>query len=331
MPASAQLIKGYLPVRLKLGENDETFFYVREHQGRKNNNNNNKQGATLFVANAPIVPGISTKILLQSIFGRYAEIARVSVVPNPRQSQQQDISSSEVCASWSDKVSDPSFLPPIYSEGKYAHVLFESSKTLKKTMNALHEVMNDPRNKKGGLTLERIEIQTLADETVNQYRRNFNKQSGLEESDNEEEERQSGVLAVAQRYRQSCRLLSRAKLIEECNEVMAAYEQAEEKKRQAQEALKEQPDEDGFVTVSYSSGAVTDELEESMAPNSMRRKGNKRSRKKKEATGSSELQDFYRFQRRQNKRRSLEDLRTQFEEDLKKVKRMKETDRYRPF
>jgi ribosomal RNA-processing protein 7 len=339
MPTPASQIKGYLPVRLKLGEEDESFFYIREHHGGQSGTT--KQGCTLFVANAPIVPGISTRILLKSLLGRYEDITRVSVVPNPRQTESEERSS--VCASWSDKVQNPSFLPPIYSEGKYAHVVFASFKAMKKTLQAMHDVMRQKENKPG-LTLERIEIQTLADESANQHRKNQKKilgqeEDGDDESDDEDDDevddhKQTGILAVAQRYQRSCTRLSRAELLEECNAVMTAYEKAEEDKRRAQAAAKEQPDGDGFVTVSYSTAVGSKaELEESNTASAThsRRKGNKRNRKKKEAAGSSELGDFYRFQRRDNKKRSLADLRTQFEEDLKKVKRMKEEHHYRPF
>lgn len=334
MPATAPQIKGYLPVRLKLGEKDETFFYIREHQGGKSTTS--KQGCTLFVANAPIVPGISTKILLRSLLGRYEDISRVSVVPNPRQAQSEERRSSNVCASWSDKVQDPSFLPPIYAEGKYAHVVFVSPKAMKKTLQGMHDIMLE-KDEKPGVTLDRIEIQTLMDESANQYRLNQKKLLGhLDEDEDDEidDDQQTGILAVAQRYRKCCNRLSRAQLLEECNYVMGEYEEAEEQKRRTQQAAKEEPDDEGFVTVSYSTavGSKAD-LEEggSSGLTHGRRRGNKRNRKKKEGTGSSELKDFYRFQRRENKKRTLEDLRTQFEEDLQKVKRMKEEHHYRPF
>ena len=122
--------------------------------------------------------------------------------------------------------------------------------------------------------------------------------------------------------------------MEECNRVMTEYEEAEEAKRRAQEAAKAQPDDDGFVTVSYSTAVGSKaELEQSMTATtpSRRRSGNKRSRNNKKNIGSSELKDFYRFQRRENRKRTMDDLRQQFEEDLKRVKRMKEEKQYRPF
>jgi ribosomal RNA-processing protein 7 len=361
---------------------DETFFFVREHRGKDSssdtvtNTAKSGTGSTLFVANAPVVPAISTKVLLKSIFGRFADVLRVTVVQNPRaaaatveegeQSSLSTINSSSAFF-WSENNDyfHPTFLPPILSsnEGKYAHVVFASTKEMKKAKKALEDLMSDRRHRKSSkktkkddheeenilpaLELDRIEIQTLSDESLRQWEEHREKVLlGNNEDDDPDrdhdyekssfrssESAQTGVLAVASRYRESCKLLSRSRLLEECNTVMQNYEEAEEAKRRAQEIAKSQPDEDGFVTVSYSSavGSKVD-LEESItATTPGRRKGNKRSRKKKEAIGSQELKDFYRFQRRENRKRTMEDLRKQFDEDLKRVKRLKEEKQYRPF
>eukprot|EP00980_Cylindrotheca_fusiformis_P013495 scaffold3448_cov92-Cylindrotheca_fusiformis.AAC.5 len=275
--STAPQIKGYLPVRLILGEKDETFFYIREHHQGSNKKGSSNANCTLFVANAPIVPGISTKIVLQSLLGRYADIGRVTVISNPRQTTtvQEELittttatttssSSLVVGASWSKKVQHPSFLPPIYSEGKYAHVVFTTHKGMKRTLNALHDVMK--KNKTAlpaGLTLERLEIQTLSDESTRQYKIQQQKLLGKFNNDNDDDNDDidhshhlTGVLAVAHRYRASLSRLSRAELLEECNNVMAQYEQIEEETQKAHIKAKTQPDEDGFITVSYSSSTT---------------------------------------------------------------------------
>jgi ribosomal RNA-processing protein 7 len=412
---------------------EETFFYVREHQGRAaentnstNTNNNSeaqppatlKKGTTLFVANAPIVPGVSTKLLLQSIFGRFADVTRVTVVQNPRAAarnhQQQetegDASSSSIATTtettsssssssstpsssllaWSEKDQffQPTFLPHILSstEGKYAHVVFSTPKEMKKAKKALEEAMTNqsrshaanggsrkrPKGRKHqttkedkeeeetqrqqcALILDKLELQTLSDESLRQRKETIRKafredefdstedfgaensddvDNAFEENDADTTRKHAAVLAVAKRYKESCQFLkSRAQLLEECNSVMQAYEDAEEAKRLAHEAHKAQPDDDGFVTVSYSKavGSKVDFEESATATTPSRRKGNKRSRKKKEAAGSTELQDFYRFQRADNRKRTMEDLRRKFEEDVRKVKRLKEEKQYRPF
>lgn len=345
--SAASRIKAYLPVRLALPpsvdgtDSDVAFFYVREHHaGRKRQQQQDKSAAntTLFVANAPIVPGISTKVLLRSLLGRFADISRVTVVDNPRQAAQEQ--RNQIIGAWT-KLPHPSFLPPIYSEGKFAHVVFQSKKELKKAMRGLEDVMKDSTN--GRMELEPIEIQTLTDETKRQYdvaqKEMFRGEGGDQEdaSDSDfdespsEKEELKGILHVAQRYRQGCSKLTRSRLLEECNTAMQAYENAEEEARQAREAAKAMPDDDGFVTVTYNE-TVGDKNELEVQTKAIsRRKGNKRSRKKKAGIGGSELEDFYRFQRKENRKRSLEDLRKQFEEDLQKVKRMKEDRQYRPF
>ena len=207
--SSVPLIKGYLPIRLRLprqpqllrrggcddddgGENTEdTFFFVREHQGRAADDSEataatptsleaaaaatttttttSKRGTTLFVANAPIVPGVSTKLLLKSIFGRFADVIRVTAVQNPRAAAKAaaaaendddetttatttttttvSLSTTSSLLAWSDKQAmfQPTFLPDILSEteGKYAHVVFSSAKEMKKAKKELEELMSD--------------------------------------------------------------------------------------------------------------------------------------------------------------------------------------------
>ena len=423
MPASssssAPLIKGYLPVRLRLprqsqllrrkdsNDNDETedtFFFVREHQGKaadsdEKSQTTSKRGATLFVANAPVIPGISTKLLLKSIFGRFADVTRVTAVQNPRAAASaaaltedeasnsiqhtttRSLSTASTLLAWTDKqeMFQPTFLPHILSatEGKYAHVVFSSAKEMKKAKKELEDLMSNSasngsrrrskgsktikkgdgqENEKRVLILDKLELQTLSDESLRQRKKNIRNLmkddcfDSIEDSDadtdienssrngdmdsNEKPQKYANLLLVAQRYRESCMFLkSRSQLMEECNAVMQSYEDAEEAKRRAQEVAKSQPDDDGFITVSYSNavGSKVEFEQSETATTPSRRKGNKRSRKKKEAVGSGQLQDFYRFQRADNRKRTMEDLRKKFEEDLRKVKRLKEEKEYRPF
>lgn len=309
--SSAPLIKGYLPVRLSLpteDETDDTFFYVKEHFG--------SDKSTLFVANAPIVPGVRPRVLLKSLLGRYGQVERVTVIENPRQT------ATPPTLVWTGK--NPTFLKPIYSKGRFAHVVFASSKDMKRALRSLIDVMSG-KTKQPGLSLDRLEIQTLKDET-----RRLDRQDANDESDDEDcpAESKTGILAVAERYRASCRAVSRESLLEECNAVMEQFEDSEEADRRQREASKNQPDEDGFVTVSHASQSVGSkrELEEGG-----RKKGTKRIRKKKKVSGASELPDFYRFQMKESRKQSLQDLRKRFEQDLAKVQKMKEERQYRPF
>ena len=315
---AAPLIKGYLPIRLTLPspeeDLDDTFFYVKEHFAAEKN--------TLFVANAPVVPGIQTRILLRSLLGRYGEVERVTVVANPRKSME-DVSESMV---WTN-VTAPSFLGPIHAEGKFAHVVFVSPKEMKKAIKGLVEVMS-AKEPFPGLSLEKLEIQTLQDETDR-------KEVGNDDNDNDDapKPRLTGILAVADRYRKAHEKLSRDLLLKECNAVMEQYEDAEEKDRLARENAKREPDKDGFTQVTYSTTKVGSkrDLEDGVTTTNNRRGGSKRNRTKKDVNGASSQADFYRFQTKEVRKNNLQNLRLKFEEDLAKVKRMKEEREYKPF
>lgn len=335
---SSPLIKGYLPVRLTLpsldgNATDDTFFFVKEHHAVSSE----KPGAaTLFLANAPFVPGVQTRVLLRSLFGRYGRVRQVTVVENPR--SVADTTGGAAHSSWTTRAVESSFFGSICSEGKFAHIVFESSKDMKKAIRSLRDVMVGKTVTKGelpGITLEKLEIQTLADETQRLRRQNLNQVESSSDTEDDDDSPQSsliGILAVAERYRSNRRALSRSALLEECNAVMESFEDVEEADRHAREAAGNEPDDDGFVTVSYSSQAVGSkrELERGVASHN-RRKATKRSRKKKKGIGSSELPDFYRFQMKESRKKSLHELRKRFEEDLAKVKKMKEEKQYRPF
>jgi hypothetical protein len=344
--ANAPLIKGYLPVRLTIPSSDssvkdETYFYVKEHQA--GNVTDKKNNCTLFVSNAPVVPTVRTRLLLKSLFGRFGDIARVTVISNPRQNRiEADTSAANaeaVLSSWTDNFHLPTYLGPQHAEGKFAHVVFTSNKEMKRSLKALQQIMLESTADSSGLTLDKIEIQTLADESERQYRQEQRDTDGSDDDDmdddfteNRTKKKLTGVLKVAERYRESCSRLSRAALLEECNAVMENFEDAETQDRMEREAAANEPDDDGFVTVTYSSQVGSKrELEQTGGAEQARRgKGQKRRRKTKDS-GATELEDFYRFQTKQHRKKSLQELRERFEEDLKKVKRMKEENQYRPF
>ena len=450
--ASSPLIKGYLPLRVKipnsyasslssLDSSDEqqeqqqskqsssspfvtTFLYVKEHQSgtTSNNNDQSQRRTTLFVANAPILPGISTQLLLQSIFGRYGDVVRVTVVPNPRRRKQFMGNDEAVMAddggnishrgsmvqlsSWTTSFQAPSFLPSLYvfrgprlggggadggtRVGKFADVVMKTPKDLKRTLQHLSQVMtsssqsddldDEQHNYLPGISFDKVELQTLADETHRQqehlllpYQQNTNSSDDDDDgggdnryrrSGNVEDEAMGGLQAVVHRYRQSRQhLLDRSALLEECNRVMEQWEQAEETRGQAREAAANEPDDDGFVTVSYgSASALTtgeDDAQEqgggggqaasattTSTTNKRRARSLKRSRGNKskknnngnnnnsngqKLSGADPLPDFYRFQTKENRKRTLHELRERFEEDLAKVKKLKEEKQYRPF
>ena len=315
------LIKGYLPVRLTFPsvdpeDPDETFFYIKEHFGAEKN--------TLFVANAPFYPQISTRILLRSILGRYGVLERVTVVGNPRHDNL-----NKNLLEWTTKANlFPSYQGTQICEGKFAHAVFASQKEMKKTLVALSEIMGNNKKTYPGITMEKLEIQTLQDETQRNLRGDDCKD---DDSESPHTEPLTGILAVADRYRTSLEAITREALLDECNQVMEEYEEKEEADRLARTQARDVPDDDGFVTVTYSSQVGSKRELEEGATTTNRRKGSKRSRTKKEVTGASELDDFYRFQQKDSRRRTVQELRKRFEEDLAKVKKMKDERQYRPF
>lgn len=322
----APLIKGYLPVRVNFpsddpNDPDETFFYVKEHFGENSKN-------TLFVANSPFYPDILTNIMLRSLLGRFGDIDRITVVPNPRKEKEESML-------WTtNKNLYPSYSAPNVCEGKFAQVTFSSQKEMKKALTSLQDVMTDEAvddEEYPGLIIDKLEIQTLQDETQR-------KLSGDDEDDDDAmlqitpKKVKRGILAVADRYRQSLESISsRQALLDECNAVMQDYEDAEQDDREIRADTG--PDDDGFITVTYSAQNVGSkrELEQGVTTTNRRKGGSKRQRKKKDVNGASELQDFYRFQQKETRRKTVQELRKKFEEDLLKVKKMKEARQYRPF
>lgn len=363
---SPPLIKGYLPVRLHLPSGEETFFYVKEHQSSKipvhsddaddaaaappTRKQQQRRGGgggpggssdTLFVVNAPVVPPVRSKALLQAIFGRYAEVERVTVIENPRTTSHHPLLSALEIDSeptWTTQFAAPSGLPASPQQndvtGKYAHVVFASPNDMKRALRAVTAVMTSSHGKNGlvALTLDANELLALQHEPDQDS-------TSIEQRDQHWTSK-SRVLRVAGRYRQSQRHLvsERAALLETCNVVMREFEHAEDVERKTREEAANQPDEDGFVTVTYSTnhGATSAIAPASSSKRQLdedanhRRKGAKRLRKKK-GHGASELDDFYRFQTKQERKKTLQELRQGFEEDLAKIRKMKEERKCLPF
>ena len=406
-------IKGYLPVRLRLlsqhqheqmlyndadeddeeehesesNQNDkertddpidETYFYIKEHTGtgsesKPQNDGGKGTAATLFVANCPTIPNVSTKLLLQSIFGRYGDVSRVTVIPKPassnRMSSFTEVPNVNEPYRWTDRYA---MVPSYFKqdahgntieisdcEGKFAHVVFSSPKEMKRTFRTIHEIMSTPATTTTTVTkvtpailLEPIEIQTLMDESDRKWREHYKQQSPLghdnDHDDNESEtdetlQQLSAVQFVAQQYRTNCqRYMNRNALMEECNRIMELYEDEETAAERRRKEMTQQPDEDGFITVSYHpttvSTTTTNDLEQTSQKhsdhnnhkrtravsdgiaiggtgNSKRTRNNKIKKKKGLQLGSLPIPDFYRFQTRQQQQNSISELRQRFEQD----------------
>jgi ribosomal RNA-processing protein 7 len=357
-------IKGYLPVRLFFGSRaatvasdgleeqdgdvnssppvDETFFYLKEHNlgnsGGSIAGNLESKNATLFVTNCPIIPNIQTKLLLQSIFGRYGEVIRVTVIPkiqsitsNHHQMSPSAGVNDELCR-WTTRYSmKPDLYPPVKpeEEGQFAHIAFSSTKEMKRAFRALQDIMSSSSSKSSasapfpGIYLDPIELQTLKDAS--------DRQPILGSLSMGDDSSKSNIQIVAECCRKSCQTYAdRLELLNECNAVMEAYEDEEEAAERRKREMASVPDEDGFITVSYTTDVGrTQALEKSAGAeggaNASNRRGTKRIRSnKKKKGGAQPLSDFYRFQTREHRQKSVQELRSRFEDDLKRIQKLKE-------
>ncbi|CAG8728319.1 314_t:CDS:2 [Acaulospora morrowiae] len=114
-------------------------------------------------------------------------------------------------------------------------------------------------------------------------------------------------------------------LQKEVDEYMRKFEEAEQKRRQELEAKHNQPDEEGFITVTRTGrrnvntdGTITVTAAKPEEVKDLKPK-------------NKELVDFYRFQTRETKRNRLVDLRKKFEEDKQKIAKLKANRRFRPY
>ena len=336
-------VKGYLPVRIALppialvgGEKHSfsSFLYVKEHAAKQSSHDGGSGGdvATLFVANAPANGPIRTDVFLRGLFERYGEVHRVTVAKDLRKvgasSGEEAAETFRVAAlGGTDETMNRR------GDGKFAHVVFASGKDMKRALKSMNKEISE-----GGdhyaIQLDDDRFEELELETA-QLTASENHDSDDDESqdDAEKQAEQSltGIHAVAAQARQKAgRHISREKLMNMCNEAMSSYEAEEAEAERRARLAAEQPDEDGFVTVAHGTAPsfATNELEEGHL---QRRRAGKRSRKRKGRSGADELADFYRFQLKEERKKEVVDLKKRFEEDLKKVKKMKEERAYRPF
>ncbi len=338
-------IKGYLPVRVALPrgvKNDAhsymSFIYIKEHNQKRNGGGDDDVGgATLFIANAPANGPIRTDLYLRALFGSYGSIQRVTVAQDPRKVcssstttggrgnaldtfREATLMGLEVCALERKK-----------GDGKFAHVVFTSGREMKNALKRLTKNISDAEDL-FIMQLDEEKVDQLIEETT-QMDSKENHQVDCDESQLNVESSLNGIHAVAaQARRMACRHITRQKLMQMCNDAMASFESEEEEAARRAKLAAEQPDEDGFITVvnkSAPSFGVTNDLEEDHQHH--RRKAGKRNRKRKAGSGAVELSDFYRFQLKETRKNEVQDLKKKFEEDLEKVRKMKEERAFRPF
>jgi len=367
-------IKGYLPIRISLpsistsSSNSKqqqqhsftSFIYIKEHiqrsQGTNTTNNSSSSGGsdTLFISNAPSNGPIRTDLLLQSLFEVYGDIERVTVAQNPRKANLSVINNDDEKATEIFRESGISnldtgniFATDCKSEkgnGKFAHVVFTSPKEMKRALKLIKKEISDAASKGNGVfvmklnddRMEQLKLESQQLATKQQNREEEEDSDDSQDEDTEDTTRQlTGIQAIAAQARRTAnRHISRSKLMELCDEAMAAFETQETLQEENAKRLAEEPDEDGFITVTSKSSTpsfgITNDLEEEV--HTRRGKSSKRNRKRKAGnSGADELTDFYRFQLKDQRKKEVIDLKQRFEEDLKKVKQMKEERKFRPF
>ena len=102
-------------------------------------------GATLFIANAPANGPIRTDLFLRALFESYGDILRVTVAQDPRRVGSSSLNVKEEAVEMfretalTEVVDDnaSSFGRIRRGDGKFAHVVFTSSKEMKKALRML--------------------------------------------------------------------------------------------------------------------------------------------------------------------------------------------------
>lgn len=338
-------IKGYLPVRVALprgAKNDAhtytSFIYIKEHNEKPHQGSSGSTGgATLFIANTPANGPIRTDLYLHALFELYGSIQRVTVTQDPRRVGTFPAGGGGETAleffREAALIDEFGALERKKGDGKFAHVVFTSGKEMKNALKRLTKAISDAEDDVFIMQLDDERIDQLIKES-RQLDANENRSMDADdESQHNIESALSGIHAVAaQARRKACRHISRQKLMQICNDAMASFESEEEEAARRAKLAGEQPDEDGFITVvnkSTPSFGATNDLEEEYHHH--RRKAGKRNRKRKAGSGAAELSDFYRFQMKETRKNEVQDLKKRFEEDLAKVRKMKEERAFRPF
>lgn len=272
-----------------------------------------------------------TDLFLTALFERYAQIERVTVASDPRRGSDDDDEDAQLFRTASLGGLEEWKTGREKGDGKFAHVVFPNGKEMKRALRGIKE------------DAEENEMVQLENEVFVELAQQTDLLRHAEDSHDDDGdkaisklEKLSGIQSIASQYARSAnRHLSRSQLMEQCNALMSKYEQSESEAARRAKRLAEEPDEDGFITVTHNSSTPTfssSELETTQLQIG-RGKGSKRSRKRKAENrhGGGEFSDFYKFQWKEMKKKEMNDLKARFEEDLEKVKRMKEERAFRPF
>ncbi|KAK9450116.1 ribosomal RNA-processing protein 7-domain-containing protein [Limtongia smithiae] len=121
------------------------------------------------------------------------------------------------------------------------------------------------------------------------------------------------------------RYISAATLQATVDNYIAAYGKAEREKERAAKRMRNEPDEDGFVTVSRFAGSRSNATSAvTLSADVLKEEAKKRREK-------AQLPDFYRFQIREQKKNKMNDLLKKFRMDQDKIRELKSKRRFKPF
>ena len=356
-----------------------SFIYVKEHIPKVTKSSSlpsasSAESATLFIANTPANGPIRTDLFLKGLFEQYGDVVRVTVAHNPRKGTSSSEQQGEVelfreaalasCCTEGGGVVGWNAISHAVDEkstrrdGKFAHVVFSSGKEMRRVVKA---IKRDVAEEDGmfAMKLDHDTIERLSMETAKAKQRDIDDQQNDnhndDESSNEDEDETTtttpptilltGIQAIyALSLQNSTRHIPRTHLLTLCNSAMSTFEFSEAESLRRAKLAAEQPDEDGFITVTHvgsSSKVAAPSFTAAFEENVHERRGGKRIRSRKRKnnvsgdernrSGAGEFTDFYRFQRRDEKKKEVQDLKARFEEDLEKVRKMKEERAFRPF
>jgi len=106
---------------------------------------------------------------------------------------------------------------------------------------------------------------------------------------------------------------------------MVEYDKQESEMKKRIEAMRNVPDEEGWITIPKKKSKLSTPQDIKITPSAVSASVGIIDNKDKI------LNDFYRFQKRENKREALTELRRKFEEDKKRIAKLKENRKFKPY
>jgi len=108
---------------------------------------------------------------------------------------------------------------------------------------------------------------------------------------------------------------------------MDEYDKRESEMKKRIESMRNVPDEEGWITIPKKKSKLSASQDIKVTPSAISTSVGIIDNKDKIKI----LNNFYRFQKRENKREALTELRRKFEEDKKRIAKLKENRKFRPY